>query len=393
MPLSSEQLAAKAKAVRVLHLVGHMQRHGAEAWLMDVLRNVHCAKFQFDFLVHADKDYDYSQEIRCRGARQIVCPWPALPSAYLRRFARILQTYGPYDIVHSHLNHFGGWLLRRAQAEGVPCRILHHHSGQLPRQVPWPLRALGLWDRRLGSAATHVIAVSQAAAQATYGPDWNRVPNLHILPCGIDVTRFVGPVEARSLRRQFGLQDDVFVIGHAGRFTSAKNHAFIVAVASEISRMAVDIRFLLVGDGPLKRQTEKKVAELGLSGRVIFAGSRPDVPSLMQACMDAFILPSHYEGLCLALVEAQAAGLCCVISDAIPQEAVVCPELVKRLTTRAQPRIWADRLLACRQRRNGRCSPEQAREMVMQSQLNIRYNIEQLLRIYCADGRTATFAI
>jgi glycosyltransferase involved in cell wall biosynthesis len=368
--------------VRILHVVGHMNRNGAETWLVNVLRHIDRTQFQFDFLVHADKNYAYGDEIRSLGGRLLPCRWPSLPFTYARDFGRILENYGPYDIVHCHVNHFGGWILRFAKSHGVPRRIAHSHSAPSPRNIPWILRLVRLMDRRLGSGETDRLAVSESAARSAYGAAWATLPNTRVLVCGIDLTRFDGPCDRDTCRRQFGIRAEAFVIGHVGRFVAVKNHRFVLAIARAAARTAPEVQFLLVGDGPLRREMEQRAKDLGLSERIVFAGSRPDVPYLMQACMDAFVLPSRYEGLGLAAIEAQAAGLFGILADTVPPEAVVCPELVRRLSLAEPAQTWANALLAARIGCDRRRNLELGRETVRQSRLNILQNVEELLQVY-----------
>ena len=202
--------------MRVLQVVRHMNRAGVETWLMHVLRHIDRRQCQFDFLVHSDREYAYSAEIRSLGGRLLPCTWPSAPAAYARQFGAILKRCGPYDIVHSHLNHVvGNWILRLAASHCVPRRILHTHTARPPASVPALLRLADLVGRRLGSGATDRLAVSEVAARASFGPGWSRLPNTRVLYCGIDLTPFEEPIDRRACRRQLGIDDEAFVIGQS----------------------------------------------------------------------------------------------------------------------------------------------------------------------------------
>jgi glycosyltransferase involved in cell wall biosynthesis len=378
--------------MRILQVVGNMNRAGAETWLMHVLRHIDPRQFQFDFLVHSEREYAYSEEIRSRGGRLLACQWPAAPSTYARRFGRILDREGPYDVVHSHLNYVGGWVLSIARTHRVPRRILHSHTAPAPGQVPLRWRALGAIGRRWMSEATERLAVSETAARATFGHEWERQPDTRVLHCGVDLSPFIDPIDRTAYRRRLGLDDDTFVIGHVGRFVTVKNHRFIVRVAAAVARLAPDVKFLLIGDGPRRREIHALIDRHGLRAQVLFAGSQPDVPHLLRACVDVFLLPSHSEALCLAVVEAQAAGLVSVISDAVPGEAIVCPALVQRLARSASPETWAAALLAQRNARQRDERRMRGVEAVAQSVFDIRKSVAALSRIYAGGEPVASGA-
>ena len=167
-----------------------------------------------------------------------------------------------------------------------------------------------------------------------------------VLHCGIDLSPFDREfVDRDRVRGELGIQNDAFVVGHVGRFHVQKNHAFLLDVAAEAARIEPRFRLLLVGKGELRAAVEAKAMRLGLLNRVTFAGSRGDVPRLMLGAMDAFVLPSLFEGLPIVGIKAQASGLPIVLSDAITPEIDIIPHLVKRLPLGAPAAEWAKALL------------------------------------------------
>jgi len=118
-------MVRKEQHIRILNIVGGMNRGGAETWLMHVLRNIDRERYLMDFLVHTERICEYDHEIRQLGSRVIPCLHPSKPLKYAKNFKRILRDYGPYDVVHSHVHHFSGYALKLAHQEGVPVRIAH----------------------------------------------------------------------------------------------------------------------------------------------------------------------------------------------------------------------------------------------------------------------------
>lgn len=337
--------------LRILHVLGMMERGGAETWLMHILRSIDRTRYRIDFLVHVPGPHDYDDEIRALGSAVIVVPHARHPLQYAQEFNRVLREHGPYDVVHSHVHQYSGFVLRLAKRAGVPVRIAHSHLNDSASEAraSLPRRAyLRLMRRWLAASATDGLAASAQAAADLFGPRWQDDPRYRTLFCGVDLSPFGACVCGKAVRAEFGIPAGAFVVGHVGRFTDQKNHAFLLAIAAALLARAPDTYFLLVGEGELRPAMQERAAHLGIADRVIFAGSRADVPRLMRGAMDAFVFPSKYEGLGLVLVEAQAAGLPCFFSDVIPYEADIVPELVYRLPLTAPASAWADALLKSR---------------------------------------------
>ncbi len=339
------------RPVRILHVLGMMERGGAETWLMHILRMIDRDRYQMDFLVHVTEPQDYDDEIRALGSAVILCPHTRQPLRYARDFRRVLKEHGPYDVVHSHVHRYSGLVLRLAKRAGVPVRIAHSHldaaafeADASPQRKAY-LKVMRHW---IDACATDGLAASRQAADDLFGPRWDADPRYRTLFCGVDFSPFGQSVCPAEVRAEFHIPRDAFVIGHVGRFTEQKNHALLLDVAREVVKRDPAVRFLLVGEGDLRPAMMERADRMGLGAHVIFAGSRADVPRLMRGAMDAFLLPSRYEGLALVLVEAQAAGLPCVFSAVVPCEADIVPPLVHRLALDDPAADWADALLAAR---------------------------------------------
>lgn len=367
--------------IRILHIVGGMNPGGVETWLMHVLRRLDKNQFQFDFLTHTPEACFYDNEIRSHGSRIIPCLNPHRPWQYARNFYRILKECGPYDVVHSHVHHFSGFTLMLARRFGVSMRIAHSHndtSSKDKRAGLWRKFYLSAMKRLIHRYATKGLACSRLAAGNLFGENWELDPRWKVLYCGIDLEPFKQSFNREKVRRELGISPDAFVLGHVGRFDGQKNHSFLLEIFAEVLRREPNAYLLLVGDGPLRKAIEEKTRRLGLEGKVIFAGMRHDVPRLMLAAMDVFVFPSHHEGLPLALIEAQAAGLPSVITDVISDEVVVS-SLVRTLGLYDKVTTWGESVLKGPNIRQRSSSMQQ---FLDNAKFNIVENIKELSNIY-----------
>ncbi|HEV1993830.1 MAG TPA: glycosyltransferase family 1 protein [Candidatus Acidoferrum sp.] len=329
------------RQLRILHALGTLNPGGVETWLLQVLNCMDRDRLQFHFCTFGPQAGLYDAQVEKLGGRIVRCPKGRNPWAFARRFRKILRE-GKYDVVHSHVHLFSGALLRWAKAEGVPSRIAHSHTsldekhGTLARRYYRLL--MKSWIERY---ATHGLAASRPAAVALFGENWEADGRVRVLHCGIDLSPFQGPIDRDEIRNELGLPLDAPVVGHVGRFDLQKNHPFLLEISGEILKRRPEIHFLLVGDGRFRPEIEAKARAMGVSGNIHFAGIRTDVPRLMRGGMDLFVFPSLWEGLPVTLIEAQAAGLRCIISETITTEANILPQQVIRLSLSTRPEEWA----------------------------------------------------
>jgi glycosyltransferase involved in cell wall biosynthesis len=331
-----------SRPVRILHVFGRMGRGGAETWIMNVLRHDPAwrVRFQLDFLVHETRAGELDEEIRDLGGRIIVAPFPRHPVRYpaalraaLRAAPSVSSAFGgPYDIVHSHVGFFSGWVLALAAGLGVRGRIAHSHN-DFSRERPSPGRALYQRAMRasLHASATRGLGCSAPACASLFGADWQARDKYEVLLYGYDFDRLAG-IDAdlrAATRRSLGLGERDFVIGHIGHFQRQKNHDFIVELAAASRARGRDHRFVLVGEGALRPEVEQAIAGRGLGDRFVLTGLRSDIPALLST-FDLMILPSRWEGLGIVVLEAQAAGVPCLLSDRVPAEATVIEPLIAR---------------------------------------------------------------
>jgi glycosyltransferase involved in cell wall biosynthesis len=383
-PMQKYPELSSKRPVRVLHIVGRMERAGLETWIMRMLQLIDRDRFQIDIMVHSLEAGAYDAEVLALGCRILPCPYLTQPLRYATEFKRLLKTYGPYDVVHSHIHFFSGYVLKLAQSVQVPCRIAHSHNDDstVERQRSWIRRGyVGLMKGWIKTSATHGIATSPKAALDLFGPSWVNNSQIHLFFSGLDLTSFEREVSPFVARQAWKISANALVIGHVGRFESPKNHHFLVQVAAEVMRQTPNTYLMLVGEGTLRVEIEQQVEALGIGDRVIFTGARSDISEILLGCFDVFIFPSVHEGLGVALVEAQAAGLPCLISDVVPIEADVVPNLVQRLSLDRSSIEWANALLTHAQK-TPRRSAKETIPLLKQSPLNMENSIPLLESLY-----------
>lgn len=325
-----------SEPIRVLHVVTHMNRGGLETMLMNYYRNIDRNQLQFDFLVHRKERAAYDDEIESLGGRIYRLP-PLNPFDlhYRKQLQQFFFLHPEYKIVHSHIDCMSAIPLKAAKKAGVPVRIAHSHNNNQDKDAKYILKLL--YKHRIAQNATKLMACSQAAGKWMFGGQ-----EFDVLNNAIDAKSYQFNQKIRDAQRKaMGLSQDSFVVGHVGRFSPQKNHEFVIEIFAELLKKK-NATLLLVGDGDLRGAIQEKVHRLGIENQVVFTGIRDDVANLMQV-MDVFVFPSYNEGLPLTVVEAQAAGLPCFISDGVPIECKLT-NLVKQISLTAAPREWANKI-------------------------------------------------
>ena len=323
--------------IRILHVVTYMGRGGLETMIMNYYRHIDRSKVQFDFIVHRDFRADYDDEIEALGGRIFhlprLVPWSR---SYLKTLERFFRAHPEYKIVHVHQDCLSSVILKVAQKCCIPIRIAHSHSNSQDKNMKYLIKLF--YKRFIPAYATQLFACGKKAGEWMFGgtPFW-------ILNNAIDTNRYSYNSERHdSIRRKLQIPDSAFVIGHVGRFNTVKNHTFLLDVFTKAKEQNNNLMLLLVGDGSLRAEIEQKAASLGILSNVIFTGIRSDVPDLLQA-MDCFVFPSLYEGLPVALVEAQASGAITVCSDSVSAESRLSDYLSFRSLAET-PKEWADHI-------------------------------------------------
>lgn len=373
---------AREKPIRVLHVAFTMNARGTETWLMHVLRNIDRNQIHMDFLTIEGERGVYDLEITELGGRLLPCKHPDNKFSFLLSLYKTLKAKGPYDIVHAHPHTLSGLIVLVAALAGVKARIVHAHSDQsrvADRVSKLRKFYTKMMQKLIRNFATSGIAVSENAADFLFGEEWFTDSRWQVMHCGIDLDVFDIATE-KNMRREFGFSENDFVIGHVGGLNPEKNHFFLLEAFSSVLKKLPQVKLLLVGDGPLYDDIREKSDELGISQNIVMTGVRQDVPQILKNGVDLFVFPSEYEGLGLSVIEAQAAGLPCIISDRVPDEAILLQKNVQKLALEDGPDLWAKKIASRLKERKPH--PEIAFEKVRESDFNIHQNIYALTALY-----------
>lgn len=324
----------------MLHVFGALSVGGAESWLAQALPAADEGPWEMEFVLLAGREGPFAEGFRRRGYQVRHCSLKPLISFPIR-FRRLLIA-GRFDGVHSHVLWFSGFIAALAAMAGVPLRIAHAHNDSdgwgdgVCRQVYRRLMRALLWV----SDAT-VFGCTDRAAKVLS----RRRERIQVIPYGVDLSPFERRGDRRSARAALGIGDGVRVVGHCGRMAEQKNQDFLLRVVRRAAELDPALLLLIAGEGELRTRLEGLAQSLGIADRVRFLGLRGDAPRLMTDVFDAFVLPSRHEGLPVSLIEAQAAGLPCLVSDRVNPETIVDLARTMVLPLERGERDWAAALL------------------------------------------------
>lgn len=313
--------------MKVLHFVSSLTRgSGVMNVIMNYYRYIDRCKVQFDFVYFVPCVDSYEEEIQYLGGSVILIPKPGIRGGSLKKLNTFLKEYAhEYTWLHNHEVYLSFLLEPLSKKYGIPGFIVHCHATKYSDRMFGALRNRILctpirFMKSRNRLRIERFACSKAAGIFLYGKRRMNKGEIFILHNAIDSEKFqFDPIKRERIKLELKSQDKL-VIGHVGRFERQKNHEFLIKVFAEYQKQRKDSVLVLIGDGSLRKKVEMQVRNLGLEESVLFLGQRDDVADLYQG-MDLFILPSRYEGVGVVLLEAQLAGLPCIASDCIPEEA------------------------------------------------------------------------
>lgn len=335
--------------VRILHILGNTQLGGAESRIMDLYRHMDRSVVQFDFVVHSKEEGYFNEEIRKLGGRIFRVPRFRVLNyfSYCRAWKKLLQEHRDADgrsefhMIQGHMTSTAAIYLPIARKCGIETTIAHARSAGVDKGLKGILTRF--LRRNLSKKADYLFTCSELAGISVFGKKAVEQGRTRFLPNAIDCQKFApDPLVREKIRRELGIEN-CYVIGHVGRFHYAKNHEYLLRVFAElVKRKTRDYVLLLLGEGSGMEDIRILSRELGIGDKVYFLGNKSNVNDYYQA-MDYFVYPSRFEGMPGTIVEAQTAGLRCLMSDTICKE-VIATELVTTRSIREDPGLWADEI-------------------------------------------------
>ncbi|PZU84846.1 MAG: glycosyltransferase family 1 protein [Chryseobacterium sp.] len=325
---------------RVLHVIGKMDRAGAETMLMNLYRTIDRENYQFDFIVFTKEKGDYDDEIISLGGR-IIPIIAGNPIARTKLLIKFLKSNKEYKILHAHTLFSNAFHILAAKFAKIPVRIAHSHNTDDQSKGFVVSNIYKAISRSIiNKFSTDRLACGKEAAVCLFGQDQN---NVLILPNAIDSTTFmtIGKNNSNYINEKFQINPQTLKIVQIGRLQEVKNHKFSVKVANNLKKQGVDFKMLFVGKGDLSNDIKQEILDNDLTEDVIMTGLRTDIPQIMAGA-DVMIMPSLFEGFPVVLVESQAVGLPVIVSENVSGEVDLDLNLVDFL--KLDETIWTENL-------------------------------------------------
>lgn len=327
--------------IKVIYILSNaMYMGGTEAFIMNYYKYIDHEKIQIDFIYQGYEDGVYDKVLLDNGSRIYHVPFKSRhPIRFSSEVKRILKE-GKYQVIHSQMDAMGCWPLAIAKSIGVPMRIAHSHNTKHQTNNPIKLFLNDTAKIFLRKYATDYYACGYDAGVFMFGKKLMAQNKVQIIHNAIELDKYAfSRPERDKIRSEFGIKNE-YVIGHVGQFREQKNHKKIIEIFSEIVKTDSNVKLMLVGDGPLKSDIYKMVEKRNILDKVIFTGARNDVCDLINA-FDVFLFPSLFEGLGIVAIEAQANGLPAVVSDVVPDEALIT-DIIMKVELNAEPSVWKE---------------------------------------------------
>ncbi|MGN0383494.1 MAG: glycosyltransferase family 1 protein [Eubacterium sp.] len=323
---------------------------GITGLMLNIQRHIDRDKINFDYLVFHNRHEPQEDEAIALGSKKIIASTDNIKFRPLRGFCRLFvlaKVCKENDIKILHFNCGAPKVLLMiiaARMGGVKYVTYHSHNSGMSNEGRWVSLINKLCKPFIPFFADDFWACSTLAAKFTFPKSIVDNNKFYFMPNGINLNRFVYDKEIRNkLRKELGYEGK-FVVGHAGRFTYQKNHSYLIDIFNEIHKKDLTAVLVLCGEGELQEQIKDKVYKLGLEGFVTFLGASDEMQNIYNV-MDVFIMPSHYEGLPVAGVEAQASGLPVVFANTITREVGVT-ENISYISLSEPPHKWAETVLS-----------------------------------------------
>lgn len=361
-------------SVNILYVNGGpMNRGGIETFMMNYVHYMNSNAVHIDFVVTGFEKGSYDDELESLGCRIYRLPKKSKhPIAYQKKLKKILSN-GKYKIVHSHADAMSCWVLKIAKECGVPVRIAHSHNTQHLTTNPIKFHINEFARKNINKYATNRFACSNDAGKWLFGE-----VSFTVIHNAIDSNNFkFDVVKRKNLREKYGVNDNIILLGHVGRFDTQKNHIFLIDMFAELAKRNENYRLMCVGDGWLRDDIEKQIGEKCLSNKVILAGQQENARDYYNA-FDLYVFPSLFEGFAFVLIEAQANGLICVNSDGVPQETNLSGT-EKMLYLPLEKQVWVEKIYEL-----GRPDRYDGEKYVVERGYDITHEAKKLENMYLA---------
>ena len=327
--------------VRILQMIGSLNIGGSQSMIMNLYQAIDKEKVQFDFVIDRPGELFYGDAVKRMGGRIYTMPTFTGNNILQIRAAwsKFFANHPEYKVLHSHVRSYASVYLPIAHKYGLTT-IIHSHSTSNGSGLKSYVKSILQFPLRF--QADYFFSCSDKAGKWLFGENITAGDHYYMLQNAIDLDRYTfDPQIRKTYRDQLQVQDkEVFI--HIGRFNLAKNHDFLLKLFSGVVQERSNAVLLLVGDGELRPVIEEQINNYGIQDCVYVLGNRDDVPNLLMAA-DCFLFPSRWEGLPVTVVEAQASGLPCLISDTITKQ-VVLSDLVTMLPIDCGTEVWREHL-------------------------------------------------
>lgn len=324
--------------IRILHVIGAMNRAGAETLVMNIYRKIDRTRFQFDFLVHTKEKCDYDDEILTLGGKIYrISPFNGVNIiSYKKELNKHFSEHPEHNIIHNHMTSTA-YVVSKQAHKFHRYSIIHTHSKNFYKGIQHLAFSIAAFPLRF--VGDYFLACSTEAAVNTFGAGILDKDTYTTLHNAIDLSSFYCTnKEHITLKENYGLKNCP-VFGHVGRFVPEKNHDFLIESFFYIKKSLPNAILLLAGKGSLEDKIKEKVQELGIDDSVYFIGVSDKIDQFLKL-IDVFIFPSINEGLGLAAIEAQAAGATCVLSKGLPDLALIVSSI--KISLSLGPQKWAE---------------------------------------------------
>lgn len=364
---------------KILIIIGNLKTGGAEKITVDLIENMDRENLKFYFLVFGNNIGNYEEKVEKMGGEIIHVACPSFPYLkYRKDMGKIWRSYGPFDVVHTHTLLNNGVNCKIFHDLGCKKLMSHSHSTESNRKRNIITRIYEvLMKTMIKKYATVYLACGVEAGEYLYGKNLFQKKGM-VICNGVNFEDFrFAPEVRKQLRSQMKLED-TYVIGHVARLAEVKNHKFALEILSKLKQYSIKYKYIIVGDGPNKEKIENEIKKLNLEESVMMLGNREDV-SLLQNIFDLVLYPSFYEGVPVALVEAQVNGIPCIVSENVSKE-VRIREKTKFISLKRTAEEWAEEIRVYQ-----KISREQNPMLERGKKYDIKISAEKLRKVYVGE--------